>query len=190
MAEIKLSTMEPVASTRQSIWLGRGVSDPSNPFADDVVVTGGTITFRSKTVAVNGDDASPDTATSKMIFVGRLTKAYDAGTNFDVEVAGHCSRAPGTSSTVDVQVWKLDANKQGSGSDLCTTAAQSNAETTATTKVFSVNGSSLSPGDFIAIIVERAINDTGAAGGSVDAFAYLDGVTLLGTMSGEFGIFE
>ena len=64
-----------------------------------------------------------------------------------------------TSSTIDVELYKLGRDGLVSGSDLVTTAAQSNNSLTFADLDFAVTTSTLDPGDQLAIRVAATVTD-------------------------------
>lgn len=180
-----------VAGIRVDLPIMGGFNDPSNTFSDDVVVTGGTQKARLKTPAINGAGAAPDTAACKRAWVIRLNESYVDGLDLEVALTVFNSRAIATHSKVDCEVYKLGTDGSLSGVDLCATAEQViTAVTAATEKVFSVTGSGLAKGDRLMVVGALNLNDTGAAGGSADAYGYLSRAQIGGSMRGGFACVE
>lgn len=167
------------------------INDAANPFADDSAYDGSSHRRRLVTPAVNGDDASPDTAMCRAAFAIRMNEAYRDGDALSVELTVHATRALGTHTKADVRVYALGADGVASGADLCVTAEQSfQGQTTPTALAFALNTASLVAGSRLMVEVEINLNDTGAAGGSADAYAYLDRLRITGSPRGGWRFIE
>lgn len=184
MGSFKVADLEAI-STRVELPLKSGFVDAANPFSEDVNFTVGSEQARLRSGVVNGSDGDPDTAVARITFVRRLTSAYVAASGFTVEPVSHVSRNIATHCKIDCVVRKLDAGGVATGSDLCSTAEITmSTVTTPTQQSFACAGTGLAVGDRVLIEVTLSLNDTGVAGGSADAYAYLDRVDLVGSGRG------
>lgn len=184
MAYSRVNEALPLAGG-SDLALGGVVNDAANPFTDDSAYNGTTHRRRLRPPTVNGAGAAPDTALARGVCFARLNEAYKDGDALNVELTVLATRALGTHTKADVRVFALGADGVATGADLCTTAEQSfQGQTVATTLTFALNTAGLVAGSRLVIEVEINLNDTGAAGGSADAQAFLSRLRLTGTPRG------
>jgi hypothetical protein len=108
------------------------------------------------------DEKNNGTATSSFaVNTFMLPPNYKDAATVQIEVrAGMNTTVASTTAVVDIEAFLLDADGDPTGSDLCTTAAQSINSLTAATKTFTIDTAGLSAGDKLMIRLTTTTNDT------------------------------
>lgn len=123
-------------------------------------------THGSASPTIQTSDGKATTITRSMRRSIPIPIEYDAGQTLVLRLhAGMTGAVSDTTATVDVIAFKSDS-EAGVGSDLCSTAAQSINSLTLADKDFTIDGTGLSPGDALDVLVTIAITD-GATGSAV-----------------------
>lgn len=124
-------------------------------------------TFGTDGPSISTGDLKAAGATSRYArFQIRLPAEYDAGQTVTLRISsGMETTVADTTSTIDVECYKLD-REIGIGSDICATAAQSNNSLTFADLDFSITPTGLTAGDMLDVRITAAVND-GATGTAV-----------------------
>jgi hypothetical protein len=132
---------------------------PATPASDDLALIGNTFGTDAPYVSA-GDLKAAGATTRRLRFATRLPVEYTAAETIKVRIAcGMKTTVADTSCTVDVEVYKSNRDGTKTGSDLCSTAAQSMNSTTFANKDFTIDASGLAPGDELDVRVSIACND-------------------------------
>lgn len=149
---------------------------PDEATADDLGLET-SLTYGTNVPAIDsGDLASAGATTRYARFLINLPPNYDDGETVQIRVRTKFSTVADTSATVDMQAFKIGEAGAVSGSDLVSTAAQSNNSATAANYDFTITSASLVAGDQLDCRLALAITD-GATGSGV--ICYVESVKLL-----------
>ena len=157
----------PIPLTDFRVWDALQTNLPGTPSSDDLALVGGT--FGTATPSIRTEDLKAAGATNKYArFLVQLPWEYQAGETVTLRFkAGMITTVAGTSATLDVEAYKLQADPDDAiGSDLVSTAATTMNSLTFADIDFTITPTSLSPGDILDVRVKIAIND-GASGTAV-----------------------
>ena len=159
----------PIPLTDFRVWDAMQTVLPGTPATDDLALIGGT--FATATPSLRSEDLKTLGATNKLARVlVQLPWEYESGQSVSLRFkAGMITTAADTTATLDVEVYKLQADPDDAiGSDLVTTAATTMNSTTFADIDFALTASALSPGDILDVRITCAVND-GAGGTAVIA---------------------
>lgn len=132
---------------------------PGTAAADDLAFITGT--WGTDTITLQGVDGKATTVASYAGFDLRVPHNYVAGQSIAIRVrAGMITTVSDGTATTDLQVYKADLDGAVDGSDLVQTAAVSINSLTKTDADFTLDGSSISPGDKLYCRVAINITDT------------------------------
>ncbi len=154
----------PVPLTDFRVWDAMQTALPGTPATDDLGLVGGT--FGTNTPSLRSEDLKALGATNKRARVlVQLPWEYIAGESVSIRVrAGMITTVAGTSSTVDVEAYKLQGDPDDAiGSDLVSTAATTMNSLVFTDIDFALTPSALSPGDILDVRLTIAVNDGASA---------------------------
>ncbi len=154
----------PVSLTDFRVWDAMQTALPGTPATDDLGLVGGT--FGTNTPSLRSEDLKALGATNKRARVlVQLPWEYIAGESVSIRVrAGMITTVAGTSSTVDVEAYKLQGDPDDAiGSDLVSTAATTMNSLVFTDIDFALTPSALSPGDILDVRLTIAVNDGASA---------------------------
>lgn len=130
---------------------------------DDLGIVSGT--YGSATPSLQTPDLKAAGATTQ--YARRLFQVpmnYVAGQTMQIVLhAGMLTTVADTTATADVQCFLCDGEAGVTGSDLCTTAAQTINSLTLADKTFNISATDLEPGDWLDIRIALAINDGATA---------------------------
>lgn len=129
---------------------------------------------------LEGEAANNNTKTSTLLLCYAVPQNFNtSGTKaLEVLISHKLSAVAATTATVDVEAYKSDKAGGVSGSDLCTTAAQAHNSGSLSDLAFTIDPSTLSPGDELIILVTSVVNDAGGAGSPK---AYIGGLAARAT---------
>lgn len=165
----------PVPLTSLRVWNAFQTVLPNPSASDDLGMYGGTFASGSQYIATY-DVKTAGAVTLYARCRVALPAEYDAAESVSIRICqAKTSATAGTSSTVDVEAYRVDKGG-GIGSDLCATAAQSINSATAADKDFVITPTTLNPGDELDVRITVAVND--AAGGS-PVIAQFGGIDLM-----------
>lgn len=136
---------------------------------DDLGLTGNTFgtAIPYITAGDQKNNTSLNTRYARTVF--QLPPEYDTGQDVQIRAsAGMVTTVASAAATIDFEVYKSDRETAKTGSDLCSTAAQSINSTTFDDLDFVVTATSLAAGDWLDIRMAIGVNDTGT-GTAVDA---------------------
>lgn len=154
----------PLASFRQ--WDHRAVNTPETPTADDLGLSTGTFGTNVPKLTT-GDVKAAGAITRRAGVVISVPAEYQPGETIKLRISAATeSHVADTSSTVDAEIYQSNRDGTKTGSDLCTTNAQSINTTSFTDYDFTIDGSGLEPGDELDIRITIAVTDA-ASGGTV-----------------------
>jgi len=149
-----------VPLTNARVWDAVQNSLPSAGAADDLGLETGTWGTDAPGHISTGDLKAAGATTRYALFLVQLAPEYVAGQTVTVRVsAGMQVTVADTSSTIDVELYKLGRDGLVSGSDLVTSAAQSCNSLVFANLDFAVSTSTLDPGDQLAIRVAATVTD-------------------------------
>jgi hypothetical protein len=154
----------PVPLTDFRVWDAMHTPLSGTPATDDLGLVGGT--FGTNTPSLRSEDLKALGATNKRARVlVQLPWEYIAGESVSIRVrAGMITTVAGTSSTVDVEAYKLQGDPDDAiGSDLVSTAATTMNSLVFTDIDFALTPSALSPGDILDVRLTIAVNDGASA---------------------------
>lgn len=154
----------PVPLTDFRVWDAMHTPLSGTPATDDLALIGGT--FGTSTPSLRSEDLKALGATNKRARVlVQLPWEYIAGESVSIRVrAGMITTVAGTSSTVDVEAYKLQGDPDDAiGSDLVSTAATTMNSLVFTDIDFALTPSALSPGDILDVRLTIAVNDGASA---------------------------
>lgn len=154
----------PVPLTDFRVWDAMQTLLPGTPATDDLGLVGGT--FGTATPSIRTEDLKALGATNKRARVlVQLPWEYQSGESISLRfVAGMITTVAGTSATLDVEAFKLQADPDDAiGSDLVSTAATTINSLTFANIDFVLTPTGLSPGDILDIRVTVAVNDGASA---------------------------
>lgn len=137
---------------------------PGTPASDDLGLVGGT--FGTATPSVRTQDLKAAGASNNRArFLVQLPWEYVAGQSVKLRFkAGMITTVAGTSATLDCEAYKMqDDPDDAIGSDLVSTSAQSINSLTFADIDFTINASTLSPGDILDVRITTAVNDGASA---------------------------
>lgn len=154
---------------------------PGTPSAGDfAIVLGG---WGAGTAVLEGEAANNNTKTSTMTTTWAVPQNFEKSTYtgaakaLSLVIPARVSVGAATSATLDVQVYKSDADGTV-GSDLYTGAALDINSTSWANQTFSLVATNLEPGDELIVIVRAIVND---AGGTADAKAQIGQTKMVAT---------
>lgn len=142
---------------------------PGTAATDDLAI-GGT-TFGTDVLHVTAGDQKNNTSLNTRYARCFVTLPVEYVTGETVQIrasAGMATTAASDAATIDFEVYLSDREAAKTGSDLCTTSAQSINSTTFANKDFNLTATSLVPGSVLDIRMAIGVNDT-ATGTAVDA---------------------
>jgi len=154
----------PIPLTDFRVWDAMQTVLPGTPATDDLGLVGGT--FGTATPSIRTEDLKALGATNKRARVlVQLPWEYQSGESISLRfVAGMITTVAGTSATLDVEAFKLQADPDDAiGSDLVSTAATTINSLTFANIDFVLTPTGLSPGDILDIRVTVAVNDGASA---------------------------
>ena len=154
----------PIPLTDFRVWDAMHTVLPGTPVTDDLALIGGT--FGTATPSIRTEDLKALGATNKRARVlVQLPWEYAAGESVSLRfVAGMITTVAGTSATLDVEAYKLQADPDDAiGSDLVTTSATTINSLTFANIDFALTPTGLSPGDILEIRITIAVNDGASA---------------------------
>lgn len=161
----------PIPLTDFRVWDAMHTVLPGTPATDDLALIGGT--FGTATPSIRTEDLKALGATNKRARVlVQLPWEYAAGESVSLRfVAGMITTVAGTSATMDVEAYKLQADPDDAiGSDLVTTSATTINSLTFANIDFVLTPTGLSPGDILDIRITIAVNDGASATAVIAAF--------------------
>jgi len=161
----------PIPLTDFRVWDAMHTVLPGTPATDDLALIGGT--FGTATPSIRTEDLKALGATNKRARVlVQLPWEYAAGESVSLRfVAGMITTVAGTSATLDVEAYKLQADPDDAiGSDLVTTSATTINSLTFANIDFALTPTGLSPGDILDIRITIAVNDGASATAVIAAF--------------------
>ncbi len=161
----------PIPLTDFRVWDAMQTVLPGTPATDDLGLVGGT--FGTATPSIRTEDLKALGATNKRARVlVQLPWEYQSGESISLRfVAGMITTVAGTSATLDVEAFKLQADPDDAiGSDLVSTAATTINSLTFANIDFVLTPTGLSPGDILDIRVTVAVNDGASATAVIAAF--------------------
>jgi len=161
----------PIPLTDFRVWDAMHTVLPGAPATDDLALIGGT--FGTATPSIRTEDLKALGATNKRARVlVQLPWEYAAGESVSLRfVAGMITTVAGTSATLDVEAYKLQADPDDAiGSDLVTTSATTINSLTFANIDFALTPTGLSPGDILDIRITIAVNDGASATAVIAAF--------------------
>lgn len=160
---------EPIPLTDCRVWDAMHSMVVGTPAADDLGLITGTPGTDFPYLSA-GDLKAAGATTRKVAFQLPVPSNYDDGETFEVRIrAAMETTVADNSCTVDLEAWLGTAG--AAGSDLCTTAAQSMNSLTPANLDFTVDPSSLDPGDLLTVVLSIACNDA-ATGTAVTPVIY------------------
>ena len=154
----------PIPLTDFRVWDAMHTVLPGTPATDDLALIGGT--FGTATPSIRTEALKALGATNKRARVlVQLPWEYAAGESVSLRfVAGMITTVAGTSATLDVEAYKLQADPDDAiGSDLVTTSATTINSLTFANIDFALTPTGLSPGDILDIRITIAVNDGATA---------------------------
>lgn len=154
----------PIPLTDFRVWDAMQTLLPGTPSSDDLGLVGGT--FGTETPSLRSEDLKAAGATNKRARVlVQLPWEYVAGETITLRFkAGMITTVASSSATLDCEAYKLqDDPDDAIGSDLVTTSATSMNSLTFSNIDFTVNATSLSPGDILDVRLTAAVNDGATA---------------------------
>lgn len=142
---------------------------PGTAATDDLAISGAT--FGTDVLYITAGDQKNNTSLNTRYarcFV-TLPPEYVSGETVQIRAsAGMATTVASAAATIDFEVYLSNREAAKTGSDLCTTAAQSINSTTFADKDFNLTATSLVPGSVLDIRMAVGVNDT-ATGTAVDA---------------------
>lgn len=165
----------PIPWTSWRVWDALQTNLPGTPATDDLGLVGGTFgtaTPSLQTEDLNNAGATNNRARAIITLPPNFVAAGQVRLKF---TAGMLTNPADTTATLDAEAYLLDGEAGITGSDLVSTSALSINSTTLAEKEFTVDGSSLSPGDQLDVRITTAINDaaTGAEVKGIISYAAL-----------------
>ena len=161
----------PIPLTDFRVWDAMHTVLPGTPATDDLALIGGT--FGTATPSIRTEDLKALGATNKRARVlVQIPWEYQSGESVSLRfVAGMITTVAGTSATLDVEAYKLQADPDDAiGSDLVTTSATTINSLTFANIDFVLTPTGLSPGDILDIRITIAVNDGASATAVIAAF--------------------
>lgn len=141
------------------------------PGSDDLGITAGVYGTGCPYIST-GDVKAAGAVTRYARTLFTLPAEYDEGQSVAIALAaGMITTIADVSATVDIQVFKSGDNGLVSGSDLCTTSAQSINSLTFAELIFLVTGSGLTRGSVLDIRLTVSSNDAASATAVIGAIA-------------------
>lgn len=130
-------------------------------------------TFATASPEVESSDSKNTTVTQATRFQLRLPAEYVAAAALVVRItAGMKTTVASSSATIVIACYKVDGSS-GIGANLVTTAATSINNLTAATKDFTIDGSTLNPGDMLDSKITIAITDVATGTAVIGRFGLL-----------------
>lgn len=131
---------------------------PSAAANDDLGIVAGT--FGTDVFTVQGGDVKTLSSTRRAIAHVALPDYYDDGQSVTIRLrAGMDTTVASTSCTLDVEAYEV-GDSGGSGSDLCTTAAQNMNSLTPADLDFTITSTNLAAGDILEIRISVTYVDS------------------------------
>lgn len=147
------------------------------PSGDDLGLVGGTFGSDGHAIQSVDEKANGGAHACRAVNTFMLPVAYVTGQTIQVEVRAGMDTTPAdASATVDLEAYLLDDDGDPTGSDLVTTAAQSINSLTLATKTFTIDQTSLEPGDKLMLRLSTTVND---AATETDVIAQVKRTTML-----------
>ena len=157
-----------IAWTAWRVWDALHTNLPGTSAADDLALVGGT--FATGVPSLESYDvkaAGPVTLYARALI--DIPAVYDDAETIVLRIhAGMVTSVADVSATVDVAAYKSDSEGAVSGADLVTTAAQDINSLAFADKDFTIDPSTIDPGDELDVRIAVAVND-GATGTEVKA---------------------
>lgn len=173
MAFFKITDGDVVSSSVIPVPLFAGIPNSSNPFTNDVTLSGSGSKARLITPVVNNTSG-----TFLHSFIVRLPVSFVSGTDITVNLTGFVDVSPNVSKTIDIEAWKMASDGTVVGSDLNSTSAQA-ITTSAGVYSFTVTGAGLVAGDLLLVNVAFALDDTGGSGNKKGVLTKIETTTSL-----------
>lgn len=154
----------PVPLTSLRVFDAMQTNLPGTAASDDLGISGGT--YGTDAPKLVTSDAKATTVTQKGRFTLRVPEDYEDGETIKLRLsAGMNTTVSDGTATVDVSAYVNGRDGTIDGSDLVTTAATTINSLTFADKDFTIDGSGLSAGDELDILITIAITDaaTGTA---------------------------
>lgn len=154
----------PVRLSDFKVWDNQASNLPNAGAADDLGIYTGTWGTHAVKLS-SGDVKAAGAVTRRAAITLQLPVEYVAGESIKIRVSGATeTTVADVSSTVDVEAFLVGRDGTIDGADLVTTAAQSINATAFADKDFTVDPTTLAPGDELFIRVTLASNDAATVG--------------------------
>lgn len=121
------------------------------------IIAGG---FGVGTIKLEGEAASGNTKTSDGSDDLGMPQNYVATTPLVLEAQAKVTATPATSAQLSMQAYKSDGNGGVTGANLVTSGSPATLTNAWGAKSFTINGSSLSPGDELVYFLRSVVDDT------------------------------
>ena len=152
----------PVNWSDYRVWDASHTNAVGTAASDDLAVTTAALTGSGATILLSAGDCKNLGATTRRVaFFVPVPPNYDDGETIQIRVRTKMeTTVASTSCTVDLEAFVVGTGTTV-GSDLITTAATDMNSLTAANKDFTIDASSVNPGDVLQCRLSVAVNDTG-----------------------------
>lgn len=158
---IEAAAVYPLPWTAWRVWDALATLLPGTPASDDLGLIGGT--WGTNTPSIQTGDLKNAGATTRYARTQfQLPPEYVTGQAVTLRLhSGMLTTVASSAATIDLEAYKSNRESLVSGSDLCSTAAQSINSLTMADKDFTINPSGLVAGDTLDLRIAIAVNDSG-----------------------------
>lgn len=163
----------PVPLTSLRVFDAIQTNLPGTAASDDLGISAGTYGTNAPKLVTS--DAKATTVTQKARFTLRVPEDYEDGETIKLRISGgmNTTVSDGT-ATVDVSAYLNGRDGTIDGSDLVTTAATTINSLTFADKDFTIDGSGLSAGDELDVLITIAITDAATATAVIGAIGAIE----------------